>query len=228
MRQSWHHVTFIHWRCDPAVVRKLVPEGLELELFEGECWVGLVPFLITDLTVPRGPAMPWLSAFPETNVRTYVMDGSGRRGVWFFSLDAARYLAVAAARLGFGLPYFWARMKVFGGIEIARYSSVRRGEPAAMSEIAVAIGAPIASPAPLEVFLTARFRLYAQRRGQLVMAEIWHKPWSLGNASLIALRQSLIQAAGLAVLDSPPLVHFARRVDVMVGRPRQTLPEIAR
>ena len=172
--------------------------------------------------------MPWLSAFPETNVRTYVMDGSGRRGVWFFSLDAARYLAVAAARLGFGLPYFWARMKVFGGIEIARYSSVRRGEPAAMSEIAVAIGAPIASPAPLEVFLTARFRLYAQRRGHLVMAEIWHKPWSLGNASLIALRQSLIQAAGLAVLDSPPLVHFARRVDVMVGRPRQTLPEIAR
>ena len=52
---------------------------------------------------PRGtPALPWLSAFPELNVRTYVSPRDGKRGVFFFSLDAARLPAVLAARAMFG------------------------------------------------------------------------------------------------------------------------------
>jgi uncharacterized protein YqjF (DUF2071 family) len=47
----------------------MIPRELELDLFGGDCWVGLAPFLITDLTAPRGPDLPWLSRFPGTNVR---------------------------------------------------------------------------------------------------------------------------------------------------------------
>jgi uncharacterized protein len=225
MRQSWHHVTFIHWRCDPATARKLIPRGLDLDLFAGDCWVGLVPFLITDLTIPKGPAIPWLSRFPETNVRTYVIDRKGRRGVWFFSLDAARLLAVAGARIGFGLPYFWAQMKVSVEQDIVRYSSVRLGDSAAASLVAIrTTKAPIAAPSVLEVFLTARFRLYAQRRSRLLMAEICHQPWPLQHASIVELQQSLAQAAGLTAPDSAPLVHFAPRVDVIVGPPALVSP----
>jgi uncharacterized protein len=219
MRQSWHDVTFIHWRCDPGTARKLIPRELELDLFEGNCWIGLVPFLITDLTAPRGPALPWLSTFPETNVRTYVTDRQGRRGVWFFSLDAARLLAVVGARAGFGLPYFWARMKVVSGPEAVRYSSRRLTSPAAMSEIEIAPGPAIPAPSALEDYLTARFRLYAQRRGHLVTAGISHQPWPLRKASIVNMRQDLAQTAGLPGPESTPLVHFAQRVDVLVDTP---------
>jgi len=102
MRQSWLDLTFLHWPYEPATVRSLVPAGLTLDLHDGAAWIGLVPFLITGLTLPGAPAMPWLSRFPETNVRTYVIDGEGKRGVWFFSLDAARWAAVLGARLAYG------------------------------------------------------------------------------------------------------------------------------
>ena len=112
MRQSWLDVAFLHWRYDPAIVRPLVPRGLELDLHDGAAWIGLVPFTIAGLTLPRAPAVPYLSNFPETNVRTYATDRTGGAGVWFFSLDAARLLAVVGARVGYGLPYFWSRMRV--------------------------------------------------------------------------------------------------------------------
>src|SRR5262249_23552411 len=105
MRQSWIDLTFLHWRIDPQIVRPLVPGSLELDLCDGSAWIGLVPFYIIGLTLPHAPAVPWLSHFAETNVRTYVVDPNGRRGVWFFSLDAARLAAVAGARAAFALPY---------------------------------------------------------------------------------------------------------------------------
>src|SRR6266567_4427034 len=69
MRQSWRDLTFLHWRSDPSAIRPLVPAELQLDLYDGAAWVGLVPFLIVDLTLPHAPALPWLSKFPETNVR---------------------------------------------------------------------------------------------------------------------------------------------------------------
>src|SRR5262249_20403658 len=89
MRQSWRELTFLHWRVEPALVRPLVPDDLRLDLYGGIAWIGLVPFVVADLTLPNAPAVPWLSSFPETNVPTYVIDPRGLRGIWFFSLDAA-------------------------------------------------------------------------------------------------------------------------------------------
>ena len=64
---------------------------------------GPVPFRMTNVA-PRGvPALPWVSAFPELNVRTYVRVG-GRPGVYFFSLDAGNPVAVGVARVMAHLP----------------------------------------------------------------------------------------------------------------------------
>ena len=112
MRQVWRDLTFLHWRFPPDAVRPLVPPELQLDLWDGAAWIGLVPFAIEELTHPRVPPVPWLSHFLETNVRTYVVDAEGRRGVWFFSLDAARLAAVLGARAAYALPYFWARMSL--------------------------------------------------------------------------------------------------------------------
>src|SRR3954447_22905888 len=88
MRQSWHNLTFLHWRYRAEDVRRVVPAGLDIDVYDGNAWGGLIPFNVIGRALPKAPAVPWLSNFPETNVRTYVVDPTGRRGIWFFSLDA--------------------------------------------------------------------------------------------------------------------------------------------
>ena len=220
MRQTWTELSFLHWPLEPAKVRPLVPAALDLDLYDGAAWVGLVPFLIEDLTLPKAPAVPWLSNFPETNVRTYVTDQNGGRGVWFFSLDAARLIAVLGARAMYGLPYYWARMNVVPSNDSIRYFSRRYSGSHAHTEIEIAKGPPVAKPSELEIFLTARFRLYALRGKRLVKAEIEHQPWQLHQSVVSTLNQSLVTTAGFPGLGIPPFAHFGGRVDVRVGRPQ--------
>jgi len=211
MRQTWNDVSFLHWRYDPAVVRPLLPRGLELDVCEGAAWVGLVPFLISGLRP--------LADFPETNVRTYATDRTGKSGVWFFSLDAASLLAVIGARAGYALPYFWARMQVSCDGGTARYRSERRhGRPAA-SDIEVRVGEPIVEQSELEIFLTMRLRLYAVRAGRLWKADVAHQPWPLHRATTSTVEESLVRAAGLPAPTGAPLTHYAKRVEVDVGPP---------
>jgi len=131
-------------------------------------------------------------------------------------LDAARLLAVLGARIGYALPYFWARMRVECDGQSARYRSRRLHAPEAGSEIETRIGEPIVS-GELELFLTLRLRLYAHRLGRIWKADVAHPPWPLQRASVIRCRESLIRAAGLPEPTGEPLVHYAKRVDVTVG-----------
>jgi uncharacterized protein YqjF (DUF2071 family) len=110
-RQSWHDLAFLHWPIAAAALRPLVPPSLEVQEFEGTSYIGVVPFRMTDVAPRLLPSMPWLSAFPELNVRLYV-ERDGKPGVWFLSLDAANPVAVWAARRFFHLPYYLASMSL--------------------------------------------------------------------------------------------------------------------
>jgi uncharacterized protein YqjF (DUF2071 family) len=99
------------------------------------------------------------------------------------------------------------------------YSSRRLQWPSGESEILVRPGEAIGTPTELESFLTARFGLYARRGGHLLHAAIEHEPWPLQKAIVAALRQNLVQAAGLPEPRGEPLAHFSRRVDVLVASP---------
>jgi uncharacterized protein YqjF (DUF2071 family) len=111
MRMGWRELLFAHWVVDASAVRKLIPAGLELDLFDNRCYVGAVPFLMTHVTPRLVPPIPGPHAFPEINLRTYVTTG-GKPGVWFFSLDAGQKLAVRTARRFFRLPYFDAKFEI--------------------------------------------------------------------------------------------------------------------
>src|SRR5205085_1965911 len=102
---------------DPAAIQRLLPAGLTVDTFpdaqgEEKAWIGLVPFRMEGVRPRFLPPLPGLSAFPETNVRTYVHNEGKAAGVWFFSLDADQSIACWAARRFFGLPYFKAAMTV--------------------------------------------------------------------------------------------------------------------
>lgn len=214
MRQTWRRLTFLHWPYSPDAVRPLLPAGLELDTFDHLAWVGLVPFEIHHLTgIPH---------FPETNVRTYVIGPDGGRGVWFFSLDAARMLAVLGARASYGLPYYWAAMSITGENGKIRYRSGRkRPHRQASADILIEPGTALAGDqiTARDHFITARYCLYSVMRGRLARAQIEHPPWPLARATVLSLSQNLIEAAGLPSPQGPPIAHYSPTLDVKIGYP---------
>jgi uncharacterized protein len=223
MAQSWHDLLFAHWPVDVKILRELIPDRLEIDTFEGQAWLAVVPFRMTGVRLRGMPSVPWLSAFPELNVRTYVTCG-GKPGVWFFSLDAANSLAVAIARLWFHLPYFRARMSCTESEGWSHYRSerVHRGASSGMLVGQYRPSGNIFSPlrGTLEHFLTERYCLYTtDGRGQLIRGEIHHSPWPLQVAEANFSRNTMAEAAGVALPNVKPLLHFAKRQDVLVWQP---------
>ena len=160
--QHWGDLAFLHWPVDPALVAPLLPAGTVPDVLDGQTWVGLVPFRMSGVRIFGTPPLPYLSAFAETNVRLYAVDGDGRRGVVFRSLEAARLLPVLAARWSYHLPYLWARMSITSEGDRRTYTSQRRwpGPRGAGGTVSLRIG-PRVEPDELCHFLTARWGLYS-------------------------------------------------------------------
>lgn len=223
MYQRWRALTFLHFPCDPAEVQATLPPGLTVDTFPGPdgreaAWVGLVPFRMKGVRPRFLPPVPGLSAFPETNIRTYVHREGREPGVWFYSLDAANGLACGIARMTFGLPYFHAKMSVRERERI-RYASVRNLDGARHGIEAVP-GASLgtATPGTLEFFLIERYLLYSQLRGQLVKGRVHHAPYPLQAVDTPVVQETLVAAAGLV---PRPYLHriFSPGVDVRIHAP---------
>ncbi len=228
-RQSWQDLLFAHWPVPAAAIRPLVPAGLTVQEFDGTSWIAVVPFRMAGVMRRPLPDLPWVSAFPELNVRVYVEAG-GKPGVFFFSLDATNPLIVAVGRGLFHVPYRWADMAVRREGEWIGYECVRKGSGVASGKGQVAGGEAVfrgryrptsdvyhAKPGTLEHFLTERYCLYAAAPdGRLSRTEVHHQPWPLQRAEAEIAENTMTAAGGLPVSGPPALLHFARRIDVVV------------
>jgi uncharacterized protein YqjF (DUF2071 family) len=227
MAQTWHDLLFMHWPVPAGLIRLLVPGQLPLDTFDGEAWVGVVPFRMSGVRPRYVPGIPWLSAFPELNVRTYVtLDG--KPGVYFFSLDAGRRIAVEAARR-YGLPYYHARMSCVREGPVVTYDSLRihPNAPKVALRVRYQPTGPraAAGAGSLDDWLTARYCLYtADHRGRVFRVEIDHPAWPLQPADAQIDVNTMTAPLGLALPDTQPLLHFARRLDVVVWLRERVLP----
>jgi uncharacterized protein YqjF (DUF2071 family) len=222
MAQRWHDLLFAHWPISTAALRPLIPPTLEIDTFDNSAWLSVVPFQMSGIR-PRGLfPVPWLSAFAELNVRTYVRTidrGILKPGVFFFSLDAANPVAVATARTWFKLPYFNANMRCDLTAKGVNYESHRthRNAPPANFRAHYEPIAPVAlaKPNTLEHWLTERYCLYTAHANSLYIGEIHHEPWPVQQASAHIETNTMAAAAGLT-LTGEPLLQFARSIDVAI------------
>jgi uncharacterized protein YqjF (DUF2071 family) len=222
---GWHDLLFMHWPIPEGVLRPLIPPALNLDTFEGSAWLGITPFRMSGARPRFLPSVPWLSDFPELNVRTYVTAG-GKPGIWFFSLDAHNPVAVRLARATFSLPYFDARMScpVVGGEVLYRSVRTHRGAPEArFAGRYRPVGEPYNSrPGTLEHFLTERYCLYsASERGSVYRGDIHHHPWPLQQAEAEVESLTMTEQIGVVLPDLEPLLHFSRRLDTLAWPPRR-------
>jgi uncharacterized protein YqjF (DUF2071 family) len=219
MAQTWTDLLFAHWSVAPEILRAVVPAQLPLDTIDGRAWVGITPFGVRNLRLRAAPSVPFLSTFPEINVRTYVTVG-GKPGIFFFSLDAGSSLAVTAARHAYRLPYFRAHMAIARDAADVRFTSRRIGQEAPARADFRGRYAPVeetfhAAPGSLEHWLTERYCLYTfdeQRRVQ--RADIHHPPWPLQRAE--AEIDVNTMTAEIAIdLSGRPLLHYSQRQDVV-------------
>ncbi len=216
MFQSWQQQLFMHWPVRREMLRELVPEPLELDTHHGTAYVGVTPFLLSGLRVRMLPALPGVSKFLETNLRTYVSVG-GRPGVLFFSLDAASRLAVTGARLSFHLPYFYADMQLQTEGEWIRYLTKRTRNPAELVVRYRPTGeAFIATRGTLEHFLIERYALYVVHNDRVLRGDIHHHPWRLHPAAATIERNTIPAAHGIELAETPPLLHYSQQQDTVL------------
>lgn len=97
---KWKHLVMINYEIDPSVLAPFVPQGTELDLWNGKAYVSLVGFMFLD-TYVKGYAIPFHRNFEEVNLRFYVKkNADGRRGVTFIKEIVPRWgIAYIARRL---------------------------------------------------------------------------------------------------------------------------------
>ncbi|NXY94728.1 DUF2071 domain-containing protein [Streptomyces sp. BR123] len=217
LTMHWTRQTFVHWPYPPMDLQRLLPPPLEVDVFEGQGWVSLTPFVVSStrflgVPVPRG-------TFPETNLRTYVRRKGRPSGLWFFSLDVT-HPAMPAARL-VGIPYSLAHLSVRGEGRTRRYTG-RRGSRGPGYEMEVRTDERIEAPHRLDSWLTDRFHAYSLSAGLLWRTPVSHEPWPLFRGTLVRLEESLLAAAGLPEPAASALVHTSPGVGpVRLGFPRR-------
>jgi len=217
MHQKWGKLLFMHWRIDPNLLRPLIPGALEIDTFDSSAWIAIVPFTMWDIRAfpPYVPAVPGLNAMHELNVRTYV-HFNGTPGVWFFSLDCNNSAAVFGARTFYYLPYYNAELNLDQIDSTINYSNERAEKPFAKFQATWSFDEPlpIANPDSLEFFLTERYCLFSEHKGQIYRSRIHHDSWPLKKAMVHSHSSTMIEVLGLPEPSDAPLLHYAEELAV--------------
>ncbi|HEY9787693.1 MAG TPA: DUF2071 domain-containing protein [Candidatus Obscuribacterales bacterium] len=218
MTQTWSDLLFAHWRVSARKMRDLVPQRLELDTYDGDAWIGVVPFNMTNVGLRHLPLIPGASSSLELNVRTYVRC-QGTPGVYFFSLDAENPLFVWSARLTYYLPYYMAVMSQKKSSGCYEYASERRHPASPLASFKARYkpiaDAAVSAPGSIEHFLTERYCLFAVSGKSLYRGEVHHKPWPLQRAEAEIEMNTMCAPLGLQIEDSHGLFHFAARLDTL-------------
>jgi uncharacterized protein YqjF (DUF2071 family) len=223
LSMTWADLLFAHWPVDPAVVESRLPPGLTVDTYEGDAYLGVVPFVMRDI----GPRFaPVGLSFRELNLRTYVRSTdegpgeAGARGVYFFNLDADDRLGVRVARSLFRLPYYRAKMEHSRRGDRVAFRSRR---PDGTARFAAAYGPDGDSfrpePGSRPAFLTERYRFYvADGGGRLWYGDIDHPPWELAPGRVEFVENELFAVNGFDHPGGEPIVHYAPEIRVTAGR----------
>jgi len=218
--QHWTDLTFVHWPVDPEAIAHFYPAGTRPDIFaDGSTYVGLVPFAMSDVALGISRPLPYFGRFLETNVRLYSTDDEGRHGVLFRSLETARLAVVPASRIGLGVPYTWAKMRMTRHGDRITYASVRRWPRRGLrTRLTVEVGA-VVDPTPLEIWLTARWGAHTRKAGRTWWVPNEHGPFPLHAAEVVDLDDDLVPASGVRPTGERLRALFSPGVRARFGRP---------
>jgi uncharacterized protein len=220
MKQTWHNLLFAHWPVPAEAIRPLLHEGLQLDTFDGDAWIGIIPFRLSGIQLRWLPPVPFVETFTEINVRTYVKF-QGKPGILFLSLDTDNPLVTAFARPWFHMPYHNADMQFRVSGEKVIFCSKRRARGAERPGFCAVYepGANLAAAqaGTLEHWLTERYCFYCRNTvGNLFRCEAHHPRWRLREAQADVIENTMTAPYGIDLGDRKPLLHYSHRMDALI------------
>lgn len=218
MLQTWRDLLFVHYPISLNVLRQLVPEGLQIDTFDGTGWIGIVPFQMTDIRLRGLPSVPGTSQFPELNVRTYVTV-DGKPGVYFFSLDAPNRLAVWVANTNFHLPYKYSFTKMESNGPIFDFENKRKNNESISFHCSYKPISDAFSPpkGTFEEWMSERYCFYTMnKQGVALRCDIHHQPWELQHAEAECKVNTMLSNQNIPIDSNQPIYHFAKHLDVRI------------
>ncbi|MFA9428176.1 YqjF family protein [Natronorubrum sp. A-ect3] len=230
---TWRDGLFINWPVDPDALRSHVPEQLTLETRNGDAWVSVLPFVLTNVGI-RGTPPALRTAVAELNVRTYVRY-RGDPGLFFFSIDVGSPLIAAAVGRTTRLPVYHAHMRVSTDGETVSFSSTR-GQTGAGARPRFHVDRPPArfsatyrpngdvfrpEPGTLAHWLTERRRFYAAERRGVLSGEIAHERWPLQPAEVTIHDNSMLEAHELPEPTADPVAYYCSELSMTGSIPRR-------
>lgn len=216
MRMQWYSVLFAHWPVEARLLEPYLLPGLELDLWEDQAWLSIVPFGMKGVSLRGFPSVPSLSSFLECNVRTYVV-ADGKPGALFLSIEANSKLAVRAARWGAGLPYCDADMRLKQMRDgTVFYQSTRTHADQPSGEF-IALYRPegevfYAEPGSFDYWLCERYCLYTYHFNKTLRGEINHPNWPLQKTTCEIKVNTLTHGFGFSLDEQPAHMHFSPHI----------------
>jgi uncharacterized protein len=110
---EWRNLIMINYVVPEDLLKPYLPKGVDLDRFDGKCYVSLVAFHFLHTKV-KGIAFPFHKNFEEINLRFYVKykdGGEFKRGVVFISELVPRRMIAWIAKLVYREKYSYSPMQ---------------------------------------------------------------------------------------------------------------------
>lgn len=205
--QEWNRAIFLHWELEENQLKKHLPDGLDLDLFEGKAWVSLVAFTMEKIRPRYLPSFAPVSNFDEINIRTYVQF-NGKPGVHFLSIEAAKKLSCFVAKEISELPYRYSPM--------SRTNSNFESQNDTFGDsfaIDFTLGDAIKKK-NIDKWLTERYALFQDGKHGINAFEIHHKEWPIQELRINDLRVDYPRFNSF-LNNNPDLIHYSPGVQVL-------------
>lgn len=197
-----------NYEVDPAILERRVPQGTELDLSPGRCFVSIVGFMFHDTRV-LGLPVPLHRSFEEVNLRFYVkrqVDGETRRGVVFVKEIVPRRALAWVANTVYNESYVALPMSHEDLLDSAErrvaYSFQHDGQWNRLS-VTLTGDSYLPDVDSHEAFITEHYWGYAaQRDGSTLEYQVEHPRWNVWNVATCEL------VCDVAALYGPEFAQF--------------------
>lgn len=180
IKQVWRDVLFIHYRLPAEKIKDQVP--FELDLYEGEAVLSVIPFYMDSIRFPFLPPIPRISSLWELNIRTYV-NVNGVKGIYFFTLETDSKIAEVIARMFFHLPYRYSKIKAKVSTGSYHFQHSRANLHFSLS----ALLDNSTQTSPFTAWASERYSLFTIKNGISYEGIVQHDPWELNNVKRIEI-----------------------------------------
>ncbi|MCP9768542.1 DUF2071 domain-containing protein [Lacihabitans sp. LS3-19] len=212
--QEWNEAVFFHWKVEVDILQKYIPNGLEIDLFEGQAWVSLVVFKMEKIRPKGFPAFSPISNFDEINIRTYVKSGN-KTGVYFLSIEASSRISCFIARKISELPYRFSNIKrSFGKIH-----SVNNTFEESL-KIEYQLSENVNEKSDLDKWLTERYALFQDADLKINSFDIHHLEWPLKAIEVSYFKLNYNRFENL-IGNTPDKIQYSKGVKVLAWGKKQ-------